>query len=56
VLAAVLAAVLVGAMLALGNGVWPEVVARLRQDPLTAEQQAANPGTSWPRLWSEGYF
>jgi putative inorganic carbon (HCO3(-)) transporter len=54
--AAVLAAVLVGAMLALGNGVWPEVVARLRQDPLTAEQQAANPGTSWPRLWSEGYF
>lgn len=51
-----LAAVLVAAMLALGNGVWPEIVARVMQEPLTAQQEAMNHGTSWPRLWAQGYF
>jgi O-antigen ligase len=50
------AAVLVAAMLALGNGVWPEIVARVRQEPLTAQQEAINHGASWPRLWAQGYF
>jgi O-antigen ligase len=50
------AAVLVGAMLALGNGVWPEIVARVTHEPLTAQQQALNHGTPWPRLWAQGYF
>jgi hypothetical protein len=48
--------VLVAAMLALGNGVWPEIVARVMQEPLTAQQEAMNHGTSWPRLWAQGYF
>jgi O-antigen ligase len=36
--------------------VWPEMVARLESQPLTAEQKALNTGTHWPRLWETGYF
>lgn len=37
-------------------GVWPDMMARLTGQPLTATQQAANSGVHWPRLWETGYF
>lgn len=50
-------AVVVAAMLGVAGGVWPEIVPRFNQEPLTAEQQAANnPAVTWPRLWHAGFF
>jgi putative inorganic carbon (HCO3(-)) transporter len=36
--------------------VWPEMLARLQDQPLTATQHAANTGLQWPRLWKAGFF
>lgn len=38
------------------TSVWPEMLARLADQPLTAIQQAANTGMHWPRLWEAGFF
>jgi O-antigen ligase len=54
--ARVAGAVLVLAALAGLATAWPDAIARLNGEPLTAAQQAANTGNSWPRLWKEGYF
>ncbi|WP_296942368.1 O-antigen ligase [uncultured Massilia sp.] len=49
-------AVLVALALAGTAAIWPEALARYRGEPLTAAQQAANPGVHWPRLWEAGFF
>lgn len=45
----------VAAMVGIAS-VWPEMPARLADQPLTAAQQALNTGTHWPRLWEAGFF
>jgi O-antigen ligase len=50
------AVVLVIAAMAGLAGTWPEMKGGLEGGPLTAQQQAANMGTQWPRLWKAGYF
>ena len=47
---------MVVAMAGVIAGAWPEALARLRNEPLTPAQQAANTGVQWPRLWSAGHF
>lgn len=49
-------AVLVAAALAGIGSVWPDIVARWDEQPLTPAQQAANTGDQWPRLWKAGFF
>lgn len=44
------------AALACTAAVWPEALARYRDEPLSAAQEAANTGVHWPRLWEAGFF
>lgn len=45
----------IAAMAAIGS-LWPDIVARWKEQPLTPAQQAANTGDQWPRLWKAGFF
>jgi len=49
-----LAAVAAACMLAWA--VAPSLAAHASHAPLTPAEQAANPGTHWPRIWEAGYF
>lgn len=40
----------------LGWSLAPDLVEHARHAPLRADEQAANPGVHWPRMWEAGYF